>query len=91
MKVCSGSTAPIRRRAKSVEWRADIPHPHLSASFPLRRIAAPAGGAAARTDRAMVSETEVEMDRTVDVTIRVEPEAAAALADARNRGAVGEV
>jgi hypothetical protein len=31
------------------------------------------------------------MDRTVDVTIPVEPEAAAALADARNRAAVGRL
>jgi hypothetical protein len=31
------------------------------------------------------------MDRTVDVTIPVEPEAAAALADARNREAVGRL
>jgi hypothetical protein len=31
------------------------------------------------------------MDRTVDVTILVEPEAAAALADARNREAVGRL
>ncbi|MFI5000657.1 MAG: hypothetical protein ACHQK9_12330 [Reyranellales bacterium] len=31
------------------------------------------------------------MDKTVDVTIPVEPEAAAALADARNRGAVGRL
>ena len=31
------------------------------------------------------------MDRTVDVTISVEPEAAAALADARNREAVGRL
>jgi hypothetical protein len=31
------------------------------------------------------------MDKTVDVTIPVEPEAAAALADARNREAVGRV
>jgi hypothetical protein len=34
---------------------------------------------------------EVRMDRTVDVTIPVEPEAAAALADARNREAVGRL
>jgi hypothetical protein len=31
------------------------------------------------------------MDRTIDVTIPVEPEAAAALADARNREAVGRL
>jgi hypothetical protein len=31
------------------------------------------------------------MDRTVDVTISVEPEAAAALADARNREAMGRL
>jgi hypothetical protein len=31
------------------------------------------------------------MDETVDVTIPVEPEAAAALADARNRKAVGRL
>jgi hypothetical protein len=31
------------------------------------------------------------MDRTVDVTIPVEPEAAAALADARNREAMGRL
>jgi hypothetical protein len=31
------------------------------------------------------------MDRTVDVTIPVEPEAAATLADARNREAVGRL
>ena len=31
------------------------------------------------------------MDKTVDVTIPVEPEAAAALADARNRHAVGRL
>lgn len=31
------------------------------------------------------------MDRTVDVTIQVEPEAAAALADARNRDAIGRL
>ncbi len=31
------------------------------------------------------------MDNTVDVTISVEPEAAAALADARNRAAVGRL
>ena len=31
------------------------------------------------------------MDRTVDVTIPVEPEAAAALTDARNREAVGRL
>ena len=31
------------------------------------------------------------MDNTVDVTIPVEPEAAAALADARNRAAVGRL
>ena len=31
------------------------------------------------------------MDRTVDVTIPVEPEAATALADARNREAVGRL
>src|SRR5882762_8912890 len=35
--------------------------------------------------------SEVQMDRTVDVTIPVEPEAAAALADARNREAVGRL
>jgi hypothetical protein len=34
---------------------------------------------------------EVRMDKTVDVTIPVEPEAAAALADARNREAVGRL
>jgi hypothetical protein len=33
----------------------------------------------------------VLMDRTVDVTISVEPEAAAALADARNREAMGRL
>jgi hypothetical protein len=31
------------------------------------------------------------MDSTIDVTIPVEPEAAAALADARNRAAVGRL
>ena len=31
------------------------------------------------------------MDKTVDVTIPVEPEAAAALGDARNRAAVGRL
>ena len=31
------------------------------------------------------------MDTTIDVTIPVEPEAAAALADARNRAAVGRL
>lgn len=31
------------------------------------------------------------MDKTVDVTIPVDPEAAAALADARNRDAVGRL
>jgi hypothetical protein len=31
------------------------------------------------------------MDKTVDVTIPVEPEAAAALADARNREAIGRL
>jgi hypothetical protein len=31
------------------------------------------------------------MDRTVDVTIPVEPKAAAALADARNREAIGRL
>ncbi len=31
------------------------------------------------------------MDNTIDVTIPVEPEAAAALADARNRAAVGRL
>jgi hypothetical protein len=34
---------------------------------------------------------KVQMDRTVDVTIPVEPEAAEALADARNREAVGRL
>jgi hypothetical protein len=34
---------------------------------------------------------EARMDKTVDVTIPVEPEAAAALADARNREAVGRL
>jgi hypothetical protein len=34
---------------------------------------------------------EVEMDKTVDVTIPVEPEVAAALVDARNREAVGRL
>jgi hypothetical protein len=34
---------------------------------------------------------EVQMHRTVEVTIPVEPEAAAALADARNREAVGRL
>jgi hypothetical protein len=34
---------------------------------------------------------EAEMDRTVDVTIPVEPEAAAALADTRNREAIGRL
>ena len=35
--------------------------------------------------------TEVHMEKTVDVTIPVEPEVAAALADARNREAVGRL
>jgi hypothetical protein len=34
---------------------------------------------------------EVKMDETVDVTIPVEPEVAAALADERNRQAVGRL
>jgi hypothetical protein len=34
---------------------------------------------------------EVKMDKTVDVTIPVEPEAAVALADERNRQAVGRL
>jgi hypothetical protein len=34
---------------------------------------------------------EARMEKTVDVTIPVEPEAAAALADARNREAVGRL
>jgi hypothetical protein len=34
---------------------------------------------------------EVAMGKTVDVTIPVDPEAAAALADARNREAVGRL
>jgi hypothetical protein len=34
---------------------------------------------------------EVQMDRTVDVTIPVEPEAAAALADPRNLEAIGRL
>jgi hypothetical protein len=34
---------------------------------------------------------EVAMEKTVDVTIPVEPEVAAALADARNRDAVGRL
>ena len=34
---------------------------------------------------------EVRMDDTVDVTIPVEPEVAATLADARNRAAVGRL
>jgi len=39
----------------------------------------------------MLGSEEVRMDNTVDVTIPVEPEAAAALADARNREAVGRL
>jgi len=39
----------------------------------------------------VISSEEVRMDKTVDVTIPVEPEAAAALADARNREAVGRL
>jgi hypothetical protein len=39
----------------------------------------------------MFDSKEVPMDRTVDVIIPVEPEAAAALADARNREAVGRL
>jgi hypothetical protein len=39
----------------------------------------------------MFASMEVQMDKTVDVTIPVEPEAAAALADARNREAVGRL
>jgi hypothetical protein len=39
----------------------------------------------------LFSSEEVRMDKTVDVTIPVEPEAAAALADARNREAVGRL
>src|SRR5713101_7853287 len=39
----------------------------------------------------MFASMEVAMDKTVDVTIPVEPEAAAALADARNREAVGRL
>ena len=34
---------------------------------------------------------EIQMERTVEVTIPVEPKAAAALADARNRGAMRRV
>jgi hypothetical protein len=34
---------------------------------------------------------EVQMDKTVDATIPVEPEVAAALADPRNREAVGRL
>src|SRR5215469_16862298 len=39
----------------------------------------------------LFSSEEVRMDETVEVTIPVEPEAAAALADARNREAVGRL
>ncbi len=39
----------------------------------------------------MVASEEVLMDDRIDVTIPVEPEAAAALADARNREAVGRL
>jgi hypothetical protein len=39
----------------------------------------------------MVAEMEAKMDNTVDVTIPVEPDAAAALADARTREAVGRL
>jgi hypothetical protein len=39
----------------------------------------------------VISSEEVRMDKTVDVTIPVEPEAAAGLADARNREAVGRL
>jgi hypothetical protein len=39
----------------------------------------------------LYSSEEVRMDKTVDVTIPVEREAAAALADARNREAVGRL
>jgi len=42
-------------------------------------------------DAAILTIMEGEMDKTVDVTIPVEPEAAAALADARNRDAVGRL
>jgi len=38
-----------------------------------------------------IAAEEFRMDDTVDVTIPVEPEAAAALADARNREAVGRL
>jgi hypothetical protein len=39
----------------------------------------------------MVAFEEFRMENTVDVTIPVEPEVAAALADARNREAVGRL
>jgi hypothetical protein len=39
----------------------------------------------------LFSSKEVRMDKTVEVTIPVEPEVAAALADARNREAVGRL
>jgi hypothetical protein len=39
----------------------------------------------------MLAPMEVQMDKTVDVTIPVEPEVAVALADARNREAVGRL
>jgi hypothetical protein len=39
----------------------------------------------------LFSSKEVRMDKMVDVTNPVEPEAPAALADARNRGAVGRL
>ena len=39
----------------------------------------------------LFSSKEVRMGKTVEVTIPVEPEAAAALADARNREAVGRL
>jgi hypothetical protein len=43
------------------------------------------------SDTGMVAEMEAEMDKTVDVTIPVEPEAAAALADTRDREAIGRL
>lgn len=45
----------------------------------------------ASTGSAIFTGEEFCMDDTVDVTIPVEPEAAAALADARNREAVGRL
>jgi hypothetical protein len=39
----------------------------------------------------MLASEEVRMDNTIDVTIPVEPAAAATLADARNRAAIGRL